>query len=192
MSVIPVNWEAVSAIGQVVGAVAVVISLIYLTNEVRNNARATRLSSMRSLSDAINQYFKTVAEDGDLAELWYRGIYDFESIKGASLMRFSSLMDYLFRIYEDTYYQHREGHLDARIWEGFEAIMRDINAYPGIQAWWRSRSHWFSQQFRQFIAERQAEAGPSFFVWRNRAAEVNPHSFFSELERRNVYEAAEL
>ena len=158
------NWEAVSAIGQVVGAVAVVISLIYLTNEVRNNARATRLSSMRSLSDAINQYFKTIAEDADLAELWYRGIYEFESNKGANLMRFSSLMDYLFRIYEDMYYQHREGHLDARVREGFKAIMRDINAYPGIQAWWRSRAHWFSQQFRQFIAERQAEAGrPSMY-----------------------------
>jgi hypothetical protein len=52
------NWEAISAIGQMVGAIAVVISLIYLTREVRNNARATRLASMRSLSEAINQYFK--------------------------------------------------------------------------------------------------------------------------------------
>lgn len=55
MSVIlAVNWEAVGAIGQVVGAVAVVISLIYLATEVRSNARETPLASMRSLSDAIN------------------------------------------------------------------------------------------------------------------------------------------
>ena len=51
-----VKWEAVSAIGQVVGAAAVVISLIYLAHEVRSTARATRLESMRSLSDAINQF----------------------------------------------------------------------------------------------------------------------------------------
>lgn len=162
--VLVVNWEAVSAIGQVVGALAVVLSLIYLASEVRSNARATRLASMRSLSDAINQYFKTCAEDADLAELWFRGIYDFQSIKGPSLMRFSSLMDYLFRIYEDMYYQHLEGQLDPRVWSGFEAIMRDFNAYPGIQAWWRSRSHWFSEQFRQFISERQASPGtPSLY-----------------------------
>lgn len=154
------NWEAISAIGQVVGAIAVVVSLIYLAHEVRSNARATRLASMRSLSDAINQYFKTVAEDGDLAGLWFRGIYNFESIKGADLMRFSSLMDYLFRIHEDMYYQHLEGQLDDRIWEAFERIMRDINSYPGIKAWWRTRSHWFSQQFGDFIVQRQAEAGP--------------------------------
>jgi len=39
----PVNWEAISAIGQLVGALAVVISLIYLASEVRRNTRAKQL-----------------------------------------------------------------------------------------------------------------------------------------------------
>jgi hypothetical protein len=47
-----VNWEAISAIGQLVGAFAVVVSLIYLANEIRSNARATRLAGMRSTLDA--------------------------------------------------------------------------------------------------------------------------------------------
>ncbi|HXX40842.1 MAG TPA: hypothetical protein VEI58_01080 [Chthoniobacterales bacterium] len=159
-----VNWEAVSAIGQVVGAVAVVISLIYLAHEVRNTARATRLESMRSLSESINQFFRTVAQDDELADFFYRGMHDFGANKGGSLLRFSALMDYLFRIYEDMYYQHLERRLDPRVWSGFEAIMRDMNAYPGVQAWWRTRSHWFSDRFRKFIAERQAAAGtPSLY-----------------------------
>jgi len=44
-----VNWEAISTIGQLVGALAVVISLIYLANEVRSNARATRLAAKDGL-----------------------------------------------------------------------------------------------------------------------------------------------
>jgi hypothetical protein len=159
-----VKWEAVSAIGQVVGAAAVVISLIYLAHEVRSTARATRLESMRSLSDAINQFFRMIAQDAELADFFYRGMHDFEANKGGSLLRFSAVMDYLFRIYEDMYYQHLERRLDPRVWSGFEAIMRDMNAYPGIQAWWRSRSHWFSDQFRRFIAKRQEAAGtPSLY-----------------------------
>jgi hypothetical protein len=39
-----VNWEAISAIGQIVGALAVVISLIYVAREVRSSAHATRSS----------------------------------------------------------------------------------------------------------------------------------------------------
>jgi hypothetical protein len=59
---------------------------------------------------------------------------DFKSIQGADLPRFSALMDHLFRIYEDMYYQKLEGHLDLRVWRGFEAPMRDIIAYSGAQA----------------------------------------------------------
>jgi flagellar biogenesis protein FliO len=46
-----VNWEAISAIGQLVGALAVVISLIYLAREVRSNARDKR--GFELISDAL-------------------------------------------------------------------------------------------------------------------------------------------
>jgi hypothetical protein len=104
-----VNWEAISAIGQLVGAFAVVISQIYLASEVRSNARATRLASMRSMSDAFNRWVQDLAEHPHLSELYYRGIHDFESLEGADLVRFSALMDQLFRVYEEMYYQQLEG-----------------------------------------------------------------------------------
>ena len=50
-----VNWEAISAIGQIVGAIAVVISLIYLARQVGSSVRETRLSSMRSTLDFLNR-----------------------------------------------------------------------------------------------------------------------------------------
>mgnify|MGYP003694000119 CR=1 FL=1 len=104
-----VNWEAISAIGQIVGALAVVISLIYLAREVRSNARATRLASMRSMSDAFNRWLQQLAEHPHLRELYYRGIHDFESLEGADLVGFSTLMDQLFRHCEEMYYQHVGG-----------------------------------------------------------------------------------
>ena len=63
------NWEAISAIGQLVGALAVVISLIYLANQVRGNARETRLAAMRSTLDFLNRFTQQIAEHADLAEL---------------------------------------------------------------------------------------------------------------------------
>ena len=166
------NWEAISAIGQIVGAVGVIISVIYLALQVRSNARQTRLASMRSMSDAFNQWLQSLAENAEFGDLYYRGMRDFESIQGADLPRFSGLMDHLFRIYEDMYYQKLEGHLDPRVWRGFEAPMRDIIAYPGAQARWRTRSRWFSRQFQQFIDGLvQAAAPPS--MYREQAAEAD-------------------
>ena len=93
------NWEAISAIGQIVGALAVVISLIYLAREIRSNARSARLASV----DTLNRWLGELVEHPHLSELYYRGIHDFESLKGADLVRFSSLMGQLFHIYGEIY-----------------------------------------------------------------------------------------
>lgn len=154
------NWEAISAIGQIVGAVGVILSVIYLALQVRSNARQTRLASMRSMSDAVQSVAPIVGRKWEFGDLYYRGMRDFQSIQGDGPPRFSALMDHLFRIYENMYYQKLEGHLDPRVWRGFEAPMRDIIAYPGAQDWWRTRSHWFSREFQQFIDGLARSAAP--------------------------------
>ena len=158
------NWEAISAIGQLVGALAVVISLIYLAREVRSNARATRQAAMRSTLDVLNRHTQQITEHADLAELRNRGFEDFESLEGADRARFGSLMHQLFRNLEDVYYQHLEGHLDPRVWRGIEVVVREVNAQPGVQAWWRSHSHWFGEEFAKFVNQQQANSQGSKIV----------------------------
>ena len=43
---------------------------------------------------------------------------------------------------------------------GIEAGMRELSGYPGIQAWWRFRSHWFSEEFVKHINQLQQTAPP--------------------------------
>jgi hypothetical protein len=121
-----VNWEAISAIGQIVGAIAVVISLIYLASEVRSNARATRPAAMRSMSNAFNRWIQQLVVHPNLSELYYRGIHDFESFKRADLVRFSALISQAFRNSEELYYRQLEGHVDLRVWYGWQATIWDI------------------------------------------------------------------
>jgi hypothetical protein len=155
-----VNWEAISAIGQLVGALAVVISLIYLAREVRSNARATRIAAGRSTLEFLNRFTQQITEHADLAELRDRGFKDFESLEGADRARFGSYMHAMFRTVEDVYYQHLQGHSDPRVWRGIEVVVRELNASPGVQAWWRSHSHWFDEEFAKFISQQQQTAKP--------------------------------
>ena len=151
------NWEAISAIGQVVGALAVVISLIYLAREIRSNARASRAAAMETGSRWLAQ----LVEHPHLRELYYRGIQDFESLQGADLLGFSALMTQLFRMFSEAYFQRSEGHLEPRVWREVDANLREFNGYPGVQAWWRSRSHLFSEEFVNYVNEVQQTAKPS-------------------------------
>jgi hypothetical protein len=149
-----VNWEGISAIGQIVGAFAVVISLIYLAREIRSNARAARVASM----DTIVRWLGQLAVHPHLRELYYRGIHDLDSLEGPDLVGFSVLMNQFFHIVEEMYYQRLEGHADPRLWPEVEAPLREIIAYPGVQAWWRLRSNWFNDEFAKFIDQQQQTA----------------------------------
>src|SRR5678815_5140030 len=104
----PLNWEAIGAIGQIVGAIAVVISLIYVAREVRSRAHATQLASRHSMADIFIRWSQQLADNQNLRELYYRGLHDFESVEGAVLVGFGVLMSGLFRLCEEAYYRHLE------------------------------------------------------------------------------------
>jgi hypothetical protein len=150
-----VNWEAISAIGQMVGAIAVVISLIYLAREIRRNARLARQSSL----DTLNMVAGQLAQNPRLAQLFDRGIRDLKSLEGADRVSFEAFMLQWFHIFAEMYHQHLEGHLDPRVWREVETPMRDlINARPGIQAWWRLYSKWFGEEFVNYVNQIQQTA----------------------------------
>jgi len=151
-----VNWEAISAIGQIVGALAVVISVLYLARDIRSNARSARVASLHD----INRWLGELVEHPDLAELYYRGIRDFRSLKSSDLVQFSALMVQMFFIFQELYYQQSDRHLDPRMRRGLETAMRDLNAYPGVQAWWRFRSQSFGEEFANYVNQLQQTAKP--------------------------------
>ena len=126
--------------GQIVGAIAVVVSLIYLAREIRSNARSARMASVGTLTGWLGQ----LAQHPHLAEVWHHGVRDYESVGGTERTRYNAFVFGLFRIFEEMYYQRLDGHLDPRLWREIETPMRDvINKFPGIQAWWRLFSPWF-------------------------------------------------
>ena len=115
---------------------------------------------MRSTLDSFNRLAQQLTEHPHLAELYYRGLDDFESLEGVDRTRFGSYMHAIFRTIENVYYQHLEGHVDPRVWRGLEVVVRDMNACPGVQAWWRLRLHYFDEEFAKFINQQQQTAKP--------------------------------
>jgi len=45
------NWEAIGAIGEVLGAVAVLVTLVYLAVQIRQNTQALKVTAMGTLHD---------------------------------------------------------------------------------------------------------------------------------------------
>jgi len=111
--------------------------------------------------ETLIRWLGQLATHPELRELYYRDVHDFDTLEGADLVGFGVLMNQLFHIFNEMYDQRLEGHLNPRVWRKVEGPLRDIIAYPGVQAWWRTRSHRFNKEFVMFVDQLQQTAKPS-------------------------------
>jgi hypothetical protein len=49
------NWDAISAIGEVVGAMAVILTLIYLALQIRRSTLESQMAAAHALTNQLNQ-----------------------------------------------------------------------------------------------------------------------------------------
>ena len=150
------SLEDLGNIGEFVAAIAVVVSLLYLAVQIRGDARAKRGATIHAQTQASAGFLNILVASPDVAELYFRGVHDFAPLQGAELIRFSSLMMHMFRLYEDQFLQWTEGDLDPKVWN-LEAPLDDLLALPGVRAWWATRAHWFRPQFQLLVQDKLSE-----------------------------------
>jgi len=153
------NWEALGAIGEIAGAIGVIISLVYLAVQIRGDASAKRAAVVHEQSEAYRSFLQMISANGELGGLYLKGLRDFESLDDTEHVRFSSHLGFLFRVFEENFFQWKEGNLDPDHWHGYEAPLTDTAAYPGVRAWWKTRAHWYSAPFGEFVEAKMDESG---------------------------------
>lgn len=146
-----VNWEAVGAVGESLGALAVVISLIYLASQIRVQNKESRIGSVHEIIEAFRDSVATV-QDRDRAELVARARYEFDELSAAQRIQFIAIVQSILRVWEEAFFQYKESRLDPQIWEAMLNQWTDFFAMDGFQKVWELRRHTYSRDFRHFVA----------------------------------------
>ena len=68
------NWEAVGAIGEVVGALAVVATLIYLASQIRQNMMSNRNAALETISAQNAAWLSLITQDAEVARIYSTGL----------------------------------------------------------------------------------------------------------------------
>jgi hypothetical protein len=123
------NWDAIGAIGEVVGAIAFVITLLYLSVQLRQNTSTVRYSIMRGVHDDASSWVYKLIENPELAEL-YRAWMNGDDLTSTDRLRFSLLMSQLFNHWNHAY--------DAGAFDIVDtANIPGVLAKPGGAEFWR-------------------------------------------------------
>ena len=145
------NWEMLSAIGQVVAAVGVIPSLIYLAIQIREQNKERRRAGINILTAQWSELVKAAQESREFALLFLKGMHSFNDLDAPDKLRFSAFFTRFTRNCEGMFIYYRDGALEKPLWEEVERTMIDYFAYPGVREWWATRKHWLTDEFRAVV-----------------------------------------
>lgn len=155
------NWSAVAAIAELLGAIAVVVSLVYVAAQVKANTRQARLDGARDLAVRVSEISIAVASSREAGQLLLRGGGDYDNLDAVDQVRFRALMNALFRGLEQQFHLRREGALDEEEWAAVENLILDFASLPGVQRYFAERGQWYTPGFLEV-------------VWRSTPLEARP------------------
>ena len=144
------NWEAAGAIGEIIGAAAVVMSLVYLASQIRTQNRESRAAAVHQVMHEYAEAISRLHEPG-MADIWVRAHEDFDSLSSPERLRFVIYMMVAMRTFEDAYFQWREGHLEDETWRSLLAPLRDLKSTEAFARFWELRRHQIRPEFADYL-----------------------------------------
>jgi hypothetical protein len=145
------NWEAVGAISQLVGSIAVVLSVLYLGIQVHRSTRVAKLAAQDAAATALRDVTKPFAENAELARIWRVGLEDLKALSAEDQARFFHSTFQFLKAFETIHFHHVYGLMDEQIWRGWCGLLLHYIASPGIEHYWRLRHELFSVRFQKFV-----------------------------------------
>ncbi len=145
------NWEALGAISELVGAAGVIASLIYVGVQVRQNTRSMRAATYDSLVRSNGEWLAPLIQDAALADNFEMAVASWYEVEEAQRSRVMYLLTQLFRHWENAFFQQQQGTLAPSLWLTWQEIILSYFHQPGIQEWWQLRRTVYSTEFREFL-----------------------------------------
>ena len=138
-------------VGEIVSAIAVIASLIFVGVQLRQATAAIRASSSQAHSGLYTDLVDSIIDNADFARLWSVGLSDPKKLKEDEWVRFVAYASALFRMYESSRVQWLNGRLDEEHWHTIERQAVDFGHLPGLKLAWSLRAHWYSPEFRDWF-----------------------------------------
>ena len=125
------NWEAIGAIGQIVGAIAVIATIGYLARQIKQQNASTAVSMHASILDGFNDSVAPLAGSKELTKLFNIGMWNPELLSDDEASQFSHMFRLFINQWLKLYQLHQEGILSESDWRAYAAQGAYLANSPG-------------------------------------------------------------
>ena len=152
------NWDAIGAVGEILGAVAVALSLFYLARQIQVQNKSNARAAQESVIEGFNVTNTILGTDPKAAALFKKGLYFPESLSDEEIFQWGWLYRAYLNQYLKLYRMHQEGTISRVEWEAQSAQGADLILTPGGQVFQQSHCDDFGDVF-EALAKMKKEGG---------------------------------
>ena len=110
------NLGDLANLGQVIGAIAVVVSLFYVANQIRQNTNAVRSATAQTVHEHFANWYHLIAADAELARIAANGLRDYASLSEQEKVRFIAACMAFLSYGQNAFLKWRQGLLEPALW----------------------------------------------------------------------------
>ena len=129
------NWDAISAVGEIVGATAVIATLIYLSRQIREASIQLAVTSATDSNLLYNDAFAPIYGSLENQRIWTLGLRAPDELNEDELHIFAQFMTRVMAAF-DTIVENRElGSIGEQRFVNYSSFTKYFINSPGGQVW---------------------------------------------------------
>ena len=156
------NWEALGAIAELLGAVAVVFSLVYLARQInsssevmRQNTESVRATGGSSSMEHALQIYRAQIDSHEMSEIARKGHAGGE-LNSTEKHRYALLLLGIFEAHQTYFLQNVRGTAPPETLEYYGRVFDKVCTLPGVVKWWKSNRDPFDPGFKKYMESKIA------------------------------------
>ena len=141
----------IESIAEITGAVAIVVSLIYVGVQVRDSTLAVRSATATETSASMSELYHSIGTNSQAAQVFLDGLTEPNSLSREETAQFIYMVHGLMLQYQVAFYVSEQGTLDVEMRETLINTILGITRQPGFLKYWSQRRDVFKASFRKFV-----------------------------------------
>lgn len=143
------SLENVYFVTQIIAALAVIASLLYVGIQLKQNTQAIRAAAVQSITETVATNATNIAASPGNASLFRRGLNDYTALTESEQAQFVQLMNGIFLSQDSIFWLYTNGSFPEELWQREFGGLRAWLATPGGKSAWDQA--YLSTPFRQYV-----------------------------------------
>ena len=143
--------NTLAAWGEFLGGIAVVVSLVYLASQIRQNSRLLQVSTTVAIANSERESTRAQVDEPSLALIWTMESAEFESLPEIEQVRLGTFVALQLSTFHQNYYFQKDGVIRDEVWQAQKRLNASLFGRAWTQKVWSDSRISFSDEFGDFM-----------------------------------------